>query len=179
MLGLAFLLFTAAAPPVSGPAAGEKPAPYSFVICTGTHRGKLHCLVCEAAEKPFIIFFARQPTAALGALARRCEEASRSAKGADGRGWVTFLLPDQSAFDAQARRFASDHKLGSFAVGVFEDTGGPPDYKLAAGALLTVVVARGEKVRHTFSFGPGDADAEGAQAVLSAWKAVLAEGGPK
>lgn len=171
---LALLALLVAAPPASGPAVGEKPAPYSFVVCTGAQRGKLHCFVCEAADKPFIIFFARQATAELGSLARRCEDSAREAKGTDGRGWVTFLLPDQLAFDAQARRFASDHKLAAFAVGVFEDPGGPPEYKIAAGVPLTVVVARGEKVRKTFAFGATGVDAAGADAVVAAWKSALA-----
>ena len=174
MLPLAILWLAAFAPPVSGPAVGEKPAPYSFVVCTGAQRGKLHCFVCEAADKPFIVFFARQATPELGLMARRCEEAAREAKGADGRGWVTFLLPDQLAFDGQARRFATDHKLAAFAVGVFEDPVGPPDYKIGAGVPLTVVVARGEKVRKTFAFGAGEFKTAGADAVLAAWKAALA-----
>lgn len=174
MIALLSLGLAAAAPPISGPAEGEKPAPYSFVVCTGPQRGKLHCFVCEAADKPFVVFFARQATPALGSLALRCEEEARRAKGADGRGWVTFLLPDQLAFDAQARRFASEHKLAAFAVGVFEDPVGPPDYKIAAAVPLTVVVARQGKVQKTFAFGPGGVDAPGADAVVAAWKAALA-----
>jgi hypothetical protein len=179
MLPIVTLGLACAAPPASGPAVGDKPAPYSFVVCTGAQRGKLHCFVCDAADKPFVAFFAREPSPALGTLARRCEDAARLAKGADAKGWVTFLKPDQLAFDATARRFATEHNLAAFSVGVFEDVVGPPDYKIAADAAITVVIASGAKVRSTFAFTDGSLGTMEADGILKAWKATLPPGAPK
>lgn len=168
------LLLVAQAPPVSsGPTVGEKPAPYSFVVSTGTRRGQLHCFVCEAAEKPFIIFFARQPTDATGELAHRCEAVIREMPSRDARGWVTFLQPDQSAFDNRALQFGRKHKLGTMATGVFEDIVGPPDYKIAADAELTIVMARGEKVIRSMAFATNGLDKTNADGVINAWRDVL------
>ena len=170
------MLFVAQAPPVSsGPTLGEKPAPYSFVVSSGVRRGQLHCFVCEAADKPFIIFFARQPNDAAGALASRCEAIIREVPTKDARGWVTFLQPDQSSFDKRALLFARNHKLGTMATGVFEDIVGPPDYKIAADADLTIVMARGEKVVRTMAFTANGLDKAGADTVANAWRELLKE----
>src|SRR5262245_35725506 len=44
---------------VSGPRAGQRPGPYSFVLSTGDQRGKSHCYICETADRPAVIVFAR------------------------------------------------------------------------------------------------------------------------
>ena len=169
-------LLVADAPPVSsGPTVGEKPAPYSFVVSTGVRRGQLHCFICEAAEKPFIIFFARQPNDTTGELASRCDTIIREARTRDARGWVTFLQPDQSSFDNRALLFGRKHKLGTMATGVFEDIVGPPDYKIAAEADLTIVMARGEKVIRTMAFTANGLDKAGADSVANTWRDLLKE----
>src|SRR5437870_2778211 len=49
----------AEAPCVSGPKVGQRPGPYSFVMCTGEQRGKAHCFICETLDRPAVIVFAR------------------------------------------------------------------------------------------------------------------------
>src|SRR5262249_28170165 len=56
----------APAPCKSGPHPGPRPGPYSSVVCTGPNRGTLHCYICETADKPAVIIFARHQTETLG-----------------------------------------------------------------------------------------------------------------
>jgi len=62
---------------------------------------------------------------------------------------------------------------------VFEDVVGPPDYKIAADAAITVVIASGAKVRSTFAFTDGSPGTRELDDIVKAWKATLAPGAPK
>src|SRR5262245_26001532 len=88
----------AADPCRSGPQPGQRPGPYACVQSTGPQRGQSHCYVCETADKPAVIVFARNLTDPLGKLAAKLDAAVAEHKAADLRGWVTFLHEDQPAF---------------------------------------------------------------------------------
>ena len=55
---------------------------------TGPQRGVSHCYICETAERPAVIIFAREPNDSLGALAQRIDKALIDHKKADLRGWI-------------------------------------------------------------------------------------------
>src|SRR5262245_43320929 len=78
-------------PCVSGRPPGQRPGPYSFLVATGKERGQLTCYVCETAEKPAIIVFARTASKEIGELAAELDKAVADPKNAPLRGWVTFL----------------------------------------------------------------------------------------
>ena len=51
----------AAEPPcVSGLQPGQRPGPYAAIVAVGPNRGQLHCFVCETADRPAAIIFARK-----------------------------------------------------------------------------------------------------------------------
>src|SRR3954471_2904671 len=87
------------APCVSGPKPGQRPGPYSFVLCTGDNRGKSHCYVCETADRPAVIVFARSLSDPLGKLPAGLDKALNDHKKAELRAWVTLLHEDQSKID--------------------------------------------------------------------------------
>ena len=143
---------------VSGPALGERPGPYSFVVSQGEKRGQLHCFVCEAEDRPMVILFARVPSPEAGKLAARLDQILLANPDAKPAGWVTFLAGDASAIDTQALKWSRDHALRALAVGYFEDPVGPPSYSISPQAELTVLVARDKKVVHRHAFAAGGPD---------------------
>src|SRR5438477_12917293 len=80
-----------AEPLVSGLKPGQRPGPYAAVVCTGPNRGKAHCYICEAADKPVVIVLARKMSDPLGKLVQGLDQALVTHKSAELRGWVTFL----------------------------------------------------------------------------------------
>lgn len=156
MLMCLLLSFAADAPCVSGPKAGQRPGPYSFVLCTGPERGRSHCYVCETADRPAAIVFARRTSEPLAKLAAKLDKALAAHKAAELRGWLTLLAPDQSKIDAEVVTWARKHGLSALPVGVFEDTDGPPSYKLHADADVTVLLAVKQKVVLNFAFRAGE-----------------------
>jgi hypothetical protein len=148
----AMMLVKTDGPCVSGLAPGQRTGPYSSIISTGPERGKSHCFICETGEKPAVIVFARSLSKDLGPLAIQINKALAKHKAADLRGWITFLKADQLKFDPQVVRWSQEHSLGLLPLGIFEDEGGPPAYRLNRDAEVTVLVCNKQKVAANFAF---------------------------
>lgn len=160
MLKLIVLMVTLQVPgqELSGLAPGERPGPYSFVVSQGEKRGQLHCFVCEAEDRVMAIVFARDTTPQTGKLAARLDEVLVANPQGKPSGWVTLLAADGTGVDAKAVKWAQTHKLRAMAVGYFEDTVGPPSYRLGTDAGVTVFLAKDKKVVHRYVFGAAGPD---------------------
>jgi hypothetical protein len=157
-----FVLLTAmsvasADPCKSGPQPNQRPGPYSALVCVGKERGTQHCYICEAADKPIIVVFARTQSEPLGKLVKKIDGAVKEHKAIDLRGWVTFLAEDQTKMDPVIVKWAQQHAIG-IPCAVFEDTVGPPTYLLAKEADVTVILSVKQKVVANFAFRAGELD---------------------
>jgi len=158
----------AAEPCVSGPKTGQRPGPYSSVMCTGDQRGKSHCYICETADRPAVIVFARSLSAPLGKLGAELDKALGEYKKNDLRSWLTLLHEDQSKIDADVLKWAKKHTVRSVPVGVFEDADGPPSYRLHRDAEVTILLSVKQKVVANFAFRAGELTDERIAEVLKA-----------
>jgi hypothetical protein len=160
LAALALAALAAVAPgqgPVkSGVQPGLRPGPYSAVIVTGPQRGQSFCYICDTADKPAVIIFARTMSDGLGKLAHGVDKAVTTNKAADLRAWITVLHEDQASVDAQIVKWAQKYAVSVVPIGVFEDVGGPPSYKLAQEAEVTVLLSTRQKVVHNFTFRAGE-----------------------
>ena len=167
-----FVLFVdnsfAADPCQSGLQPGQRPGPYSAVICTGVNRGAAHCYICETADRPAIIVFARALSDPLGKLAQRMDKSLETYKKADLRGWITFLADDQSNLDPKVIAWGQQHAVRNLPLGVFEDVVGPPSYRLAAEADVTVLVFVKQKVVANFAFRAGELNDSKTEEIMKA-----------
>jgi hypothetical protein len=170
LAGLSFLVHEM--PCESGPAPGHKPAPYAFVVATGPQRGQLTCYVCETGDRPAVIVFARQLGEPLGKLVRRVEQAGLANKSADLRAWVTFLGNDQAALDRKVVEWSRQHGLATVPSGVFEDVQGPPAYRLATDADITVLLCQKQKVVARFALRAGELTPQRADDIIKALSTI-------
>jgi hypothetical protein len=152
----------------SGPQPGARPGPYSSVGVTGPHRGISHCFICETGDKPAIIIFARTFSEPLGKLANGIDKALAKHKDAALHAWITFVNEDQAKVDGQIVQWAKKHAVGTVPVAVFEDVGGPPSYRLAANADVTVLFSVNQKVVTNFAFREGELTESRIEEVLKA-----------
>ena len=153
----AFLAPCAAKDPcVSGPAVGERPGPYSFLVASGPERGQQTCYVCESASKPGVIVFARSLSDPLAQLLVKCDGVVADRPKDSMRAWMTVLGEKTVALDALGK-WAKQAGL-TLPVGVFDDPVGPPSYKLAEDADVTVVLFTDRKVLANFAFRAGELD---------------------
>ncbi|MGL4550656.1 MAG: hypothetical protein ACRC33_05675 [Gemmataceae bacterium] len=163
----------AAEPCVSGPRVGQRPGPYSFVMCTGPERGKSQCYICETADRPMAVVFARSLSGPLAKLATRLDRAVGEHKKDELRSWLTLLAEDQSKLDGAIVAWAREHRLKAVPVGVFEDVEGPPSYRLHRDADVTVLLAVKQKVVVNVAFRAGELTDAKVDEVIAGLKKVL------
>jgi hypothetical protein len=156
-LALGVLTYSAWADPCkSGPKVNQRPGPYSSVVSTGKNRGQSHCFICEAADRPTVIIFARSLSDPLGKLVKHIDKAVELNKKVDLRAWVTFLAEDQPSFDPRVVQWGQRHAIGQVPLGVFEDVVGPPTYLIHREADVTVLLSVKQKVVANFAFRSGE-----------------------
>jgi hypothetical protein len=155
-LTIGVLASSAQGPCVSGPKPGQRPGPYSFVMCTGEQRGKSHCFICETEDRPAVIVFARTLSEPLGKLAVQLDRALADFKKNDLRGWITLLHDDQSKIDPEVLKWTKKNAVRTVPVGVFEDTDGPPSYRLNRDADVTILLSVKQKVVVNYAFRAGE-----------------------
>lgn len=136
----------------SGLQCGQRPGPYAFLVATGPNRGKSHCFVCETADRPAVIVFARSTSEPLGQLLVHLDKALVKEKAADLRAWATFLSDDQPALDPKLSDWSRKLGLSTLPLGVFEDNNGPPSYRLNSEADVTILLYAHQKVIANFAF---------------------------
>jgi hypothetical protein len=157
----------------SGPAPGQRPAPYSSVISTGAERGRSHCYICETEDRPAVVIFARTLTEPLGKLAQRLDKAVLDHKKAQLKSWITLLSDDQTGLDPKAVAWSRKIALSNVPIGIFEDTSGPPNYRLAREADVTVVLFTKRKTVATFAYRAGEFDLAQVDRVMKALPGIL------
>lgn len=161
-----------AGPCVSGLTPGQKPGPYSSIVSVGKERGQSHCFICETEDRPAVVVFARTLDEPLGKLTRGLDKALVDHKASNLRAWVTLLNADQTTFDPQVVAWARKEALRGVPLSVFEDTDGPPSYKLSRDAEVTVLVFVKQKVVVNFAFRAGELTDQHIADVLKAVAAV-------
>jgi hypothetical protein len=103
-----------------------------------------------------VIVFARELSEPLGKLVAKLDKALADHKAADLRAWVTFLSDDQPALDPKVVQWGQKHAVRAVPLGVFEEVGGPPSYRLSRDADVTVLLFVKQKVVSNFAFRPGE-----------------------
>jgi hypothetical protein len=167
----------AAEPCHSGLQPGQRPGPYSAIISTGPERGKSHCYICETGDRPAVVVFARSLGDGLGKLCQELDRAVAEHKKGELKAWVTFLNDNQLSFDPKVVRWGKKYALRTIPLGVFEDVAGPPSYRLAQDADITILLFVKQEVTASFAFRPGELTKDNLRKVLKALPAIVGEKG--
>jgi hypothetical protein len=159
----------------SGLEPGQRPGPYAAVISTGPQRGQSYCYICDTGDRPAVVIFARSLSDALGKLCQQLDQAVTEHKKAELRAWVSFLSDDQIHLDPRVVQWSKKFALRSIPLGIFEDTGGPPSYRLAPEADLTVLLFVKQKVVANFAFRKGELTPEKLAGVMKTLPRILGD----
>lgn len=154
----------AADPCVSGVPVGKRPGPYSFLVATGPEAGKQTCFICEQADKPTAVVFARKLSDPLGKLLAGLDAETTARKDDGFKAWMTQLTP-KADLDTLGG-WAKKQGLKGVVVGGLEDVDGPPAYKLTADADVTVLLFVKQKVVANFAFRDGELTDDAVKDVL-------------
>ncbi|HEY2783363.1 MAG TPA: hypothetical protein VGJ05_00170 [Fimbriiglobus sp.] len=171
-LSLTLSLTLLADPCVSGVPVGKRPGPYSFLIATGPDRGKQTCFICEQLDKPTAVVFVHTLSDPAGKLMAALDtQMALQPKDAGFKAWMT-LLTKTADLDGLAK-WSQKQGLKSCPVGAFEDADGPPAYKLAADADVTVLLFVNQKVVSNYAFRAGELTDEKVKDITNAVPALF------
>ena len=131
--------------------------PYAFVLATGPNRGTSSCYICDTADKPAVVVFARSLSEPLGKLAAKLDQSAADAVVPELRTWLTLLTTGpQPDADDRLVTWGRKHAVRQMPLGVFEDEVGPPAYLLNKQADVTVVLFVKRQTVATFAFKAGE-----------------------
>ena len=89
--------------------------------------------------------------------------------------FVVFLTDDPDAMETKLVAFAKKHKIKNIPLTIVEGKAGPPKYKVAKDAEVTVMMWKGLKVRSNHAFRKGELNKASVKKVLAGTKVVLSE----
>ena len=161
----------AAAPSLrSGPQPGERPLPFTSNLVTGPYRGKQHCYVCELKDEPAVLVFARRTDEPTGRLLRGLRDAVRERRSEKLFAWMVFLGAADTASETELERrayeFAQANTATALPISALGEPLGPPGYRIAPEAAVTVLAFRSGKVLYNRAFRAQDWTPRAAEGVL-------------
>jgi len=168
LLAIGSVIAIADEPCKSGPQPNQRPGPYSSLVSVGPQRGQQHCFICEAADRPIVIVFARSLSDPLGKLVHKIDKLMSDNKATELKAWVTFLAEDQTALDPQVVQWGQKHATGKVPLAVFEDVVGPPTYLIHREADVTVLLSVKQKVAANFAFRKGELNDAAIEQIIKA-----------
>lgn len=129
----------------SGPQVGDAVGAFTVTKVTGNpddgvEDGKTLCYRCKMGKRPVVMIFARTADAKLAKLCEKIEEEIVEHEDSKLTAFVNLLGSDAEALKKSGADLVTKHEIKKVAFVVPEDSAnGPPDFKLAPEADVTVI----------------------------------------
>lgn len=87
--------------------------------------------------------------------------------------FVVLLTDDPDAAEGKLQAFAKKHNIKNVPLTIFDGVAGPPRYKIAKGADVTVMLWKRTAVKANHTFAKGKLDKKGIEAVVKSTAKIL------
>lgn len=164
----------ASAEMTSGPAVGDMVGAFTVTKVAGNPDdgvadGRTLCYRCKMGQRPVVMIFARSADEKLASLLKELDEELEEHADDKLTGFVNMIGADAESLKKAAAEFVAKHGIKRLAFVVPEDaTNGPPDFKIAPEADVTVICYKEGTVKANHAFPKGGLTAEKIDAVVSA-----------
>ena len=164
---------------VSGPQVGDRVGPFTVTKVAGNpgddiEDGKHLCYRCRTGGKPVVMVFARSADEKLAKLLKKVEEEVAEHEAEKMTSFVNMIGADADSLKKAAADFVAKHDLKKIAFVVPDDAkDGPPDFKIAPDADVTVICYREGKVQANHAFPKGGLSDDAIAAVVKASCALV------
>ena len=171
VLGLASV---ASAEMTSGPQAGEMVGAFTVTKVTGNPDdgvadGRTLCYRCKMGQRPVVMVFARSADEKLAKLLKKIEEEVEEHQSEKLTSFVNMIGTDAESLKKATADFAAKHGIKGIAFVVPEHAAhGPPDFKIAPEADVTVVCYKGGEVKANHAFAKGALSDDKIDAIVEA-----------
>jgi hypothetical protein len=119
--------------------------------------------------------FARSITDDLASLVKQLDAKVGANKDKQMRAFVVFITDDPDAMETKIKAFAKKAKIKNVPLTLIEGKAGPPKYKVAKDAEVTVMMWKGQKVRVNHAFRKGELNKKSVKKIVADTKIVLAD----
>ena len=158
----------------SGPQVGEIVGAFTVTKVTGNPDdgvadGRNLCYRCKMGQRPVVMVFARSADEKLAKLLKKIDEEVEEHKEEKLSSFVNMIGTDAESLKKATAEFAAKHGLKRIAFVVPDDAkNGPPEFKIAPDADVTVVCYKGGKVQANHAFAKNGLSDEKIAAVVKA-----------
>ena len=111
--------------------------------------------------------FAREITDDLASLVKQVDEQVGKNDGKQMRAFVVLLAEDADAAAPKLEALAKKQGIKNVPLTIFDGASGPPSYKIAKDAEVTVLLWKGQRVKANHAFGKGALDKKGTEAIIA------------
>ncbi len=137
----------------SGLKLGDKVAAFNVLDCSGPSEGKSLCYRCQYGARPTVAIFTREMTDEVTALVQQIDEQVGANQDKKMAAFVVLLTDDPDANQPKLKQLAADKGIKNVPLTVFDGAAGPPEYKIAEGAAVTVLMWNKSAVAVNQGFG--------------------------
>ena len=124
----------------SGLQVGEFPPAFNVKDITGANAGKKLCYRCQYGARPVVTIFARDYTPKVAKLVQKIDAQVGSNRDSKMAAFVVVLTDDPDAAEPKLETAAKKAKLQHTPLTVFDGEAGPPSYKVAEDADVTIMM---------------------------------------
>jgi hypothetical protein len=167
-LGLALTIvgLVRAEPVQSGPPTdGKVPGPFRPLHVTGPDAGARVCLYCKYGAAPVVMVFAREVSPAVLALLKQIDNVAVTRQD-DGLRSCAIFLGEADRLSEPLRQAAASSGIRSTVLAI-DAPAGPPSYRIAPEAAVTVLIYRQHTVKANHAFRSGELTEQGIAAVVA------------
>jgi hypothetical protein len=157
----------------SGLQVGERAGSFNVKDITGPNSGKTLCYRCFYGSRPCVTIFGREVTDNLATLVKQVDEQVDKNQDKYMCAFFVLLAEDKDAAAGKLRELAKKRDIKNAPLTVFDDVGGPPEYKIAKDAEVTVLFLRKDAVAANHSFGKGQLDKKVIDAIVADTSKIL------
>ena len=165
---------SASAEVTSGPAVGDSVGAFTVTKVAGNPAdgvadGKSLCYRCKMGARPVVMVFARSADEKLAKLLKKIEEEVAEHESDKLSSFVNMIGTDAESLKKTAAEFVAKNELKRIAFVVPEDAkNGPPDFKIAPDADITIICYKGGMVQANHAFAAGQLTDDKIDAVVKA-----------
>lgn len=157
----------------SGLPIGEKVPAFNVRDITGPSKGKTLCYRCQYGARPVVAVFTREMNDTVKDLVTKIDAKVGENKDAKMAAFVVSITEDPDAVEPKLEKLAKDSKIANTPLTIVEGAAGPPEYKIAKDAEVTVMMWVEGEVKVNQAFAKGKLDKKAVEALVADTKKIL------
>ena len=157
----------------SGLPVGQRVPAFNVRDITGPEKGKTLCYRCKYGAQPVVTIFTREMNDNVVELVKQIDSQVGSNKDKKMAAFVVLITDTPDSAEPKLEALATKEKIKNTPLTVVEGVTGPPNYKIAKDAEVTVMMWVESEVKVNQAFAKGKFDKKAAESLAAETKKIL------